>query len=133
MTDAALVAVCWGLFDLPHIAVAAILMWGSGDGAAALMGKQFGKHCVSLPFADPKKTWEGSGSMAAVSTAVGFITMVIMTASPWYLNLLSAAVASLFGAYTELVSRNGSDTATVPVVNAVILLIRPVRKPMSAT
>lgn len=123
LTDAALVAVCWGLFDLPYIAVAAILMWGTGDGAAALMGKRFGKHHISLPFADPKKTWEGSVSMAAVSTAVGFITTSIMTVSPWYLCLLSAALTSLFGAYTELVTRDGNDTVTVPVVNAVILLI----------
>ena len=98
-------------------------MWGSGDGAAALMGKRFGKHRVSLPFADTKKTWEGSGSMAVVSTAVGFVTMIIMTAVPWYLCLFSAALTSLFGVYTELVTRNGNDTGTVPVVNAVILLI----------
>ena len=61
--------------------------------------------------------------MAAVSTAVGFATMSIMMVSPWYLCLFSAAVTALFGAYTELVTRNGNDTATVPVVNAVILLI----------
>ena len=122
LTDAALTAVCWGLFDLPYIAVAAILMWGSGDGAAALIGKRFGKHHIPLPFADPKKTWEGSGSMAVVSTAVGFFTMIIMTVSPWYLCLFSAALTSLFGAYTELVSRNGNDTVTVPAVNTVILL-----------
>ena len=33
--DAVLVAVCWGIFDLPWVAAAAILMWDSGDGAAA--------------------------------------------------------------------------------------------------
>ena len=58
-----------------------------------------------------------------MSTAVGLVTMSIMTASPWYLCLLSAALTSIFGAYTELVTRDGNDTVTVPVVNAVILLI----------
>ncbi len=38
LTDAVLVAVCWGIFDLPYIAVTAILMWGTGDGTAALVG-----------------------------------------------------------------------------------------------
>ena len=123
LTDAALVAVCWGLFDLPYIAVAAILMWGSGDGAAALIGKRFGKHRTALKFADPGKTWEGSGSMAVVSTAVGTVTMFIMTAMPWYLCLLGAAIASLFGAYTELITRDGNDTLTVPVINSIVLLL----------
>ena len=123
LTDAALVAVCWGLFDLPDIAVTAILMWGSGDGAAALIGKRFGKHPATLPFADSKKTWEGFGGMAAVSTAVGFATMRVMTANSWVLCLLSAAVTSIFGAYTELITRNGNDTVTVPVVNTMILLV----------
>ena len=122
LTDAALVAVCWGAFELPYIAAAAILMWGTGDGAAALVGKRFGKHHAALPFADPKKTWEGSVSMAVVSTLIGTITVLIMTANPWYLCLLSAAVTSVFGAYTELVTRNGNDTVTVPVINAAVLL-----------
>lgn len=61
-----MVAVCWGLFDLPYIAV---------------------------------------------------------TAMPWYLCLLGAAIASLFGAYTELITRDGNDTLTVPVVNSIVLLL----------
>ena len=123
LADAALVAVCWGLFDLPYIAVTAILMWGSGDGAAALIGARFGRHHVSLPFADPKKTWEGSAGMAAVSTAVGLASMLVLTEIPWYLCLPGAFITSLFGAYTEMVTRNGNDTATVPVVNAAVLLL----------
>lgn len=34
----------------------------------------------------------------------------------------AALVTSLFGAYTELISRNGDDTVTVPVVNAIVML-----------
>ena len=120
--DAALVAVCWGGFGLPWAAAASILMWGTGDGAAALAGHRFGKHHVKLPLADPKKTWEGSAAMLAVSTAVGMVTMLILTAMPWHHCLLLALAASIFGAYTELISKNGYDTVTVPLVNAVILL-----------
>lgn len=122
LTDAALVALCWGGFGLPWAAVAAILMWGSGDGAAALAGHRFGKHHVRLPLADPKKTWEGSAAMLAVSTAVGTITLLILSGLPWYGCLLAAAVASVFGAYTELISRGGDDTVTVPVANTAVLL-----------
>ena len=48
--------------------------------------------------------------------------MLILTAMPWYHCMLLALAASTFGAYTELISKNGYDTVTVPVVNAVILL-----------
>lgn len=123
LTDAALVAVCWGGFDLPWVAVAGILMWGSGDGAAALAGCRFGRHHVRLPLADPKKTWEGSGAMAVISAAVGTAAMLVLTGMPWYRCLLTALAASLFGAYTELISRNGDDTFTVPVVNVAVILV----------
>ena len=122
LCDAALVALCWGVFDLPWAAVTAILMWGSGDGAAALVGHRFGKHHVRLPLADEKKTWEGSGAMLAVSTVVGTAAMLSLTARPWYRCLLMALAASIFGAYTELISRGGDDTVTVPVVNTAVLL-----------
>ncbi len=122
LSESALVAVCWGFFHLPYIAVTAILMWGTGDGAAALVGHRFGKHHVALPLADPKKTWEGSGAMAGVSAAVGLLCLLLMTEAPWYLCLLSVFLTAVLGAYTELVSRNGDDTVTVPVVNAVTLL-----------
>ena len=118
---AAVIAVAWGIFDLPRIAAAAILMWGCGDGAAALVGHRFGKRHIHLPLADPKKTWEGSGAMLAVSTVVGTGAM-LLTGLPWYLCLLISLIASLFGAYTELISRNGNDTITVPAVNVAVLL-----------
>ena len=123
LTDAALVAVCWGRFKLPYIAVTAIVMWGAGDGAAALIGKRFGKRHVTLKFADRAKTWAGSGSMAAVSAVIGTVTMLVMRVAPRSLCLLFAAVTSLFGAYTELISHNGIDTVTVPVVNMIVLLL----------
>ena len=122
LCDTALVALCWGAFDLPWAAVTAILMWGSGDGVAALVGYRFGKHHVRLPLADQKKTWEGSGAMLAVSAVVGTAAMLILTARPWYSCLLMALAASMFGAYTELISRGGDDTVTVPVVNTAVLL-----------
>ena len=122
LTDAALVALCWGAFGLPWAAVTAILMWGSGDGAAALAGHRFGKHHVSLPLADPKKTWEGSAAMVLVSAAVGTAAMLVLTAMPWWQCLLFALAAAIPGAYTELISRNGDDTVTVPVVDTAVLL-----------
>lgn len=123
LTDAALVALCWGGLGLPWVAVAAILMWGAGDGAAALAGHRFGKHRVRLPLADPKKTWEGSAAMVFVSAVVGTVSMLVLTAMPWWQCLLFALAAAIPGAYTELISRSGNDTVTVPVANTAVLLL----------
>jgi len=123
LCDAALVAVCWGIFNLPWIAVSAILMWGSGDGAAALVGHKWGKHHVKIPLADPKKTWEGSAAMLLISTIVGTIALLVLSSMAWHHCLLMSLAASLLGAYTELITHNGNDTVSVPVANTVVLLI----------
>lgn len=122
LTDAALTAACWGAFELPYIAVTGILMWGCGDAAAALIGGRFGKHHVNLPFADRKKTWEGFGGMVLFSSIAGTLSMLAMTAGPWYTCLAAALAGSIAGAYAELISHRGMDTVTVPVVNVAVLL-----------
>lgn len=123
LTDAVLVAIAWGIFNLSFVAVTAIFMWGVGDGAAALVGKRFGKHHVKIKWADPKKTWEGSLGMLVISTVIGVVCMLLMTELSWYQCLLMAVITAVFGAYTELVTKNGNDTATVPTVNTVVLLV----------
>lgn len=120
--NAALIAVCWGLLDLPMVAATSILMWGFGDASAALVGKRWGKHPTGLPLADPKKTWEGSGAMWAVSTFVG--TACLTAAGAHFgLALAQAALTGLVGAYVELITKGGDDTLTVPAANACILTV----------
>lgn len=120
--NAAVVALCWGLFAKPQVAVASILMWGFGDAAAALVGTRWGKHHTGLPLADPKKTWEGTGAMFAVSCVIG--TAVLLVAGmPLAGSLVRAALTSVAGAYVELVTKRGYDTVTVPLANACVLLL----------
>ncbi len=120
-THAALIAFCWGWLDKPYIATTAILTWGVGDTAAALIGKRFGKHHVHLPFADPRKTWEGSAAMVISAFFTALAAMLII--SP--LNLMSciiyALIAAPTAAYAELISHDGSDTITVPTATALCL------------
>ncbi len=122
-TDAALTAVAWGLFQSQSIAATAILMWGMGDAAAGLIGQRFGKHPTHLPLADPKKTWEGSLSMVAVSMLTGIVCLLCLTSQSLPVVLLTALVSAIAGAYTELITRNGDDTLTVPTVLTVLLLL----------
>lgn len=123
ISTAVIVGAMWGGFGLPYIAASAILMWGFGDAAAALIGKLFGRHKVKIRFADPNKTWEGSAGMFAVSLVVGVIVLMISSGAPWYYSIGAAAVASACGAYTELITKGGNDTVTVPAVNCIVLLV----------
>lgn len=73
---AAVVATAWGVFGQQKLAAAAILMWGTGDAAAALIGIPFGKHKVKHRWTDGKKSWEGSASMFAVSFICGLCILL---------------------------------------------------------
>ena len=112
--DALVVGVCAGFFGRPDIAVASILMWGFGDAAAALVGKRYGRHKVSLPLADHKKTWEGSSALFCVALGIGAFVLGLSPA---------IVVAALAGAYVELITHKGYDTITVPIAVAAVLLL----------
>lgn len=122
-TAAAEIAVCWGAFARPSAAVAATIMWGVGDAAAALVGRRFGKHKTGLPFADPKKTWEGSLAMAAAELVVGLAVFCWGYRLAVLPALGLCVPTALAGAYTELVSKKGMDTVTVPCANTAVMLL----------
>ena len=120
---AAVTAVAWGIFDKPYYAAAAILMWGTGDAAAALVGIPFGRHKVKLKPADGKKSWEGSLAMLIVSLVSGFCVLYFGHGSSLSMSLPAAFAAALFGTATELFSSSEWDTVTVPAMIAAILLL----------
>ena len=120
---AVLTAVAWGFFDEEIIGAAAILMWGTGDAAAALIGIPFGKHKVRLPLADGKKSWEGSLAMFVVSAVCGLLVLHFFADLPLMSILFGTILAALLGSATELFSSSEWDTVTVPLVILAILLI----------
>ncbi|MBQ8312463.1 MAG: TSUP family transporter [Clostridia bacterium] len=120
-SHAALIAFCWGLLNKPYIAVTAIIAWGTGDTAAALIGKRFGKHHVNIPLADRRKTWEGSAAMLFTALATGFVAMLLTSPLSWLMCLLYAAIAAPVAAYVELISHGGNDTVTVATAVTIVL------------
>lgn len=120
---AVLVSICWGALNKPYIAMVSTLMWGVGDAAAALFGKKYGKHPTTLPLADHKKTKEGSVAMASFAFLAGVAGMLLMRSFAWYQCLFYPLIAAPFSSLTELVSKNGDDTVTVPVTTATVLTI----------
>ena len=120
---AALTAVAWGLCGKPAVGAAAILMWGNGDAAAALVGIPLGKHKVKARLTDGKKSWEGSGAMLATSFLCGLLVLWLYAELPLGRALLCAAAAGLLGTATELFSPSEWDTVTVPAVMLAVLLL----------
>ena len=120
---AGLISVTWGLFGQPGLAAAAILMWGTGDAAAALIGIPCGKHKVRSRFTDGKKSWEGSFAMFAVSFLSGAAVLLAVQKCTLPQGLVMAMFGSVFGSATELLSPSEYDTVTVPTVIAAVLLI----------
>lgn len=118
---AAITAVTWGIFDKRHIAAAAILMWGTGDASAALIGIPFGRHKVRI--ADGKKSWEGSTGMLTVSFIAGSAVLYFSWQTELHAVLISAFAGAVFGTATELFTSSEWDTVTVPTITAAVLLI----------
>lgn len=120
---AVLITISWGVFGQRHLAAAAILMWGTGDAAAALVGIPFGKHKVRSRLTDGKKSWEGSLAMLLVSFASGMIILIAFQKMPFSKAFFAAFIAALFGTATELLSPSEYDTVTVPMVIITVLLL----------
>ena len=95
-----------------------ILIMSYGDGTAALVGQNFGKHPYQAW--GNKKSWEGSLAM----TIVGFIiTLLIlsMTGDWQWSYVLIALLAGIFATILETFSQVGIDNLTVPVGSGLIV------------
>jgi len=119
---AAVIAIAWGFFHEPHIAAAAILMWGTGDAAAALIGIPFGKHKIMISPVNGRKSWEGSIGMFIVSFMAGLIILLAVAKYSLPSAIISALAGALAGTATELFSATEWDTVTVPTVILAVLL-----------
>ncbi|MCR5230931.1 MAG: TSUP family transporter [Solobacterium sp.] len=120
---AALTAAAWGVFGKSHAAAAAILMWGTGDAAAALTGIPWGKHKVYFRPVCGKKSWEGTIGMFAVSFTAGFIMLFPVCGISPGKSFAGALCGAAVGAAVELVSEGEWDTVTVPAAVLVPLLL----------
>ena len=119
----AVITATWGIFGKAELGAAVILMWGTGDAAAALVGIPFGKHKVHCRLTDGKKSWEGTLAMFAVSFAAGFLTLILTQEAELWSILLLSGMGALIGAAAELFSPSEYDTATVPAAIMAVLLL----------
>ena len=120
---AALITAAWGIMNKPHAAAAAILMWGQGDAAAALIGIPFGRHKVMFPPVNGKKSWEGTCGNLVVSFLTGMILLYLYCRYPFGRSFAASLTGAAAGAFTELISSSEWDTVTVPAVILAVMLV----------
>lgn len=121
IVSAALLSICWGIFGQKYLAIASVMAWGPGDGMAAIVGISFGRHKLTGKHIEGTKTVEGTVAMGVTAFAAVLIVLLLMSPLPWYLSVLAAIPTAVLCAFTELNTKNGWDTVTVPVAACLIL------------
>jgi dolichol kinase len=121
---ALMIAIFWGLLgpEWKFVAIAAVMAWGFGDAAAALVGKRFGRRQFNHPSIDGKKTLEGTQAMYFTAGLAIFFTFLLYAGQPWTVSLAVALLAAPVSAAVELFSKGGIDTLTVPISTGLAVL-----------
>lgn len=124
LTFALLIFIYWGLLGTKwhYVVAVAIMAWGFGDAAAALVGKAWGRRYVIHSLVEGAKTYEGTGAMIITAGLASFFTLLCYAQKPWYVSLLISAVVAPVCGVVELFSRRGTDTLTVPLSAAVLIV-----------
>ena len=124
LSIAILISVSWGLLGIEwqYIAAVAVMAWGFGDAAAALVGKAFGRRRIQHPRIEGAKTYEGTFAMFVVAGLAIFFTLLVYAGQSWQVSLAVAALVAPVSATVELFSHRGIDTLTVPLSVAFSLL-----------
>lgn len=124
LTFAILIFVFWGLLGTKwhYVVAVSVMAWGFGDAAAALVGKAFGRQRNLHVFIERAKTFEGTGAMMAAAGLALFLTLLLYAGKPWYVSLLIAVIVAPVCGVVELFSWRGTDTLTVPLSAAALIL-----------
>jgi dolichol kinase len=124
LTFALLLLIFWGLLGArwQYVVAAAVMAWGFGDAAAALVGRAFGRRRFLHRLIEGGKTYAGTGAMIAAAGVALFFTLLLYAGKPWYLSLLISAIVAPVCGVVELFSRKGTDTLTVPLAAAASIL-----------
>ena len=113
------IGVLAGLFwdGQPQYTAIGILVMAWGDGMAAIIGQQWGKHQYHI-FAI-SKSWEGSLAMATTSYLVTSLILFFSLGNHWQTWLISA-ISALVATSLEAFSKWGIDNLTVPLGTAIV-------------
>lgn len=120
-----LLAVYWGGFgpEYKYIPLCAIMAWGPGDAAAAIVGRNFGRHKLTGKHIEGVKSMEGTIAMGIFSFLFTFATLFLLSGLSLPVVLALSCIIAPVSAVVELETRRGMDTITVPIAVSIILTL----------
>lgn len=105
------------LFALAHTTpvcyVLPLVILTLADTAAALVGRQWGRHRFAV--LDGEKSWEGVIAFGVVSGGVASATLHMLTPLTWPALLLIALTVAVVGPLIEAIAWHGLDNLLVPL------------------
>lgn len=119
---AVIISICWGWLGDRMLAAACVYAWGFGDGAAALVGRRFGRHYLQGRMIEGRKSLEGTLAMFAVSFFSVFALMMFRGGLSWQDCFLIALITAAVSALVELFTLGGFDTLTCPMAAASVII-----------
>lgn len=120
---AVLIFICWGWLGERYLVIAAVLAWGLGDAAAALVGKRFGQYYIEGRLVEGRKTLEGTLAMFIVSFFTVLVVLYLNVSMGWYYYIPMASMTAAVCASVELYTKGGMDTLTCPFSAALTMIL----------
>ncbi|NES66101.1 MAG: phosphatidate cytidylyltransferase [Okeania sp. SIO2D1] len=111
---------CFWFIEQPQYAALGILIMAWGDGLAAVIGQNFGKHPYQVW--GMKKSWEGSLTMCLVSYIICSLILLAVQGNIWQTWVVAIPVA-LAATALETLSKIGIDNLTVPLGSAALCFV----------
>ncbi|NEP84813.1 MAG: phosphatidate cytidylyltransferase [Okeania sp. SIO3B3] len=111
---------CFWFLKQPQYAALGILIMAWGDGLAAVIGQNFGKHPYQVW--GMKKSWEGSLTMCLVSYIICSLILLAVQGNIWQTWIVAIPVA-LAATALETLSKIGIDNLTVPLGSAALCFV----------
>jgi phytol kinase len=124
LSFAILILIFWGVLGThwQYLAGVAVMGWGFGDAAAALVGKALGRRRIIHSMVEGAKTREGTLAMIICAGTALFLSLIFYGGLPWHTSLVLALIVAPVCGIVELFSRRGVDTITVPLAAGALLL-----------
>ena len=120
---AALILFFWGILGAKwqYMVAVAVMAWGFGDAAAALVGRFLGKRTFVHAWIEGAKTHEGTLAMMVAAFVAVFFTLLFLSGLSWYICLLISLIVAPIAGVVELFSKRGTDTLTIPFATAAVV------------